>query len=130
MTPQTFPAIHAGLEGEREFTVNDRMVTTHAGGDGRGVLTTPWMIAMMESTAQDVTRPLLPPDHTTVGTEVSIRHLAPTPLGMRVTVTVELLEVVGRRLLFRVEARNERRLIGDGTHRRAIIKLGSLDERR
>jgi predicted thioesterase len=121
-----FAGVRPGLRSEREFTVTERMVTRHVGGSG-GVLTTPSMIGLMEDTAQLVTQPVLPADHTTVGFEVSVRHLAPTPVGGQVTVCAELLEVSGRKLLFRVEARHAGRTIGRGTHRRTIIQLGSLD---
>jgi predicted thioesterase len=124
----SFPGITPGLRAEETFTVTEAMVTRHVGG--AGVLTTPHMIGMMEDTAGGVTAPLLPAGHTTVGFEVSIRHRAATPPGMRVTVTAELLEVDGRKLHFRVEARNERELIGEGTHRRTIVRLGVLDRTR
>src|SRR6185503_15566932 len=119
-----FEGIHPGLRTALEWTVTDDMVTKHVGGTG--VLTTPQMIGMMEDTASALTQPLLPAGHTTVGYEVAIRHRAATHLGMRVRVTAELLEVDGRKLLFRVEARNDRELIGEGTHRRTIVKVGVL----
>ena len=119
-----FPGLEPGLRAEREYDVTEDMVTRHAGGPG--VLTTPDMIGLMEDTAQEATRPYLPADHTTVGYEVSVRHRAPAPLGARVTVCAELLEIDGRRLLFRVEARQQRERVGEGTHRRTIVQIGSL----
>jgi predicted thioesterase len=103
------------------------MVTTHAGGHRGGVLTTPSMIALMEDIAQDVTQPYLPADDTTAGFEVSVRHLAPTVLGERITVIAELLEVDGRKLLVRVEATNPKGRIAEGILRRTIVQLGSLE---
>ena len=94
--------------------------------NSEGSRTTPSMIALMEDTAQAATQPYLPADRTTVGFEVNIRHLAPTPLGAEIWVTAELIAVDGRKLLFNVSARNERREIGGGTHRRTIVELGSL----
>jgi predicted thioesterase len=117
-------SIRPGLKTELTFTVTEAMVTRHVGG--AGVLTTPHMIGLMEDTASAVSQPLLPTGHTTVGYEVSIRHRAATPVGMRIVVSAELLEVDGRKLLFRVEARNERELIGEGTHRRTIVRVGVL----
>jgi len=84
------------------------------------------MIALMEDTAQEVTRPHVPADHTTVGFEVSVRHLAPTFVGTPITVTAELLQVDGRKLLFKVEAHNDQGKIGEGMLRRTIVRLGSL----
>jgi predicted thioesterase len=100
------------------------MSTTHAGGEG--VLMAIGMILEMELAAQDSTQPFLPPDHTTVGYEICVRHRRPTPVGEWFTVTSELLEVDGRRLHFRVEARNAREVIGDGTLRRTIVRIGGL----
>ncbi len=120
----SFPGIVPGLRGERRAVVSPGMTTTHAGGGG--ILTAPSMILEMELTAQDVTQPFLPEDHTTVGYEICIRHRRSTPVGEAFTVTAELLEVDGRKLLFRVEARNAREVIGEGTLRRTIVRRGSL----
>ena len=116
--------IRPGLKGERRVVVTESMTTTHVGG--RRILTAPSMIMEMEQAAQDVTQPFLPADHTTVGYEISIRHRRPTPLGESFTVMAELREVDGRRLLFKVEARNAREMIGEGTLRRTIVRLGTL----
>jgi fluoroacetyl-CoA thioesterase len=123
-SPVEFPAIVPGLRSERRVTVIEAMTTSHAGGTP--ILTAPAMILQMELTAQDATQPLLPGDHTTVGYEICIRHRRPTPVGEPFTVAAELLEVDGRRLLFRVEAHNARELIGEGTLRRTIVRLGSV----
>jgi fluoroacetyl-CoA thioesterase len=119
-----FAGIVPGLRGERRALVTPAMATTHAGGPG--VLMAIWMILEMELVAQDSTQRFLPPDHTTVGFEISVRHLRPTPVGEVFTATSELLEVDGRKLFFRVEAHNAREKIGAGTLRRTIVRLGQL----
>jgi len=58
-----------------------------------------------------------------------VRHVAATPVGMRVTATAEVTAVDGRTLRFRVEARDERELIGDGTHERVVVNVAKFDER-
>jgi predicted thioesterase len=120
----SFPGIRPGLRGERRAVVSEAMATTHAGA--HRILTAPSMIMEMELAAQDVTQPFLHDDHTTVGYEICIRHRRPTPVGESFTVTAELTEVDGRKLLFRVEARNAREVIGEGTLRRTIVRRGSL----
>jgi fluoroacetyl-CoA thioesterase len=120
-----FTGIVTGLRGERRAMVTQAMATTHAGGPG--VLMAAWMILEMELVAQDSTQPFLPDDHTTVGYEICVRHRRPTPVGETFTVSSELLEVDGRKLHFRVEARNAREVIGEGTLRRTIVKRGRLD---
>ena len=122
-----FDGIRPGLRGESEFVVTEAMTTSHVGGRQR-VMTTPVMIMQMEETAQEVTRPFLPPDHTTVGYEIVVRHRAAAPLGTRVRVSAELIAADGRKLQFRVEARAGTETVGEGTLRRTIIRLGALDE--
>ena len=124
MNAPTFAGIVPGLRGERRAVVAPAMATTHAGGPG--VLMAAWMILEMELAAQDSTQSFLPGDHTTVGYEICVRHRRPTPVGESFTVSSELLEVDGRKLLFRVQARNARELIGEGTLRRTIVRRGRL----
>ncbi|MDP3065034.1 MAG: hypothetical protein Q8O40_17795 [Chloroflexota bacterium] len=64
---------------------------------------------------------------TSVGYEVNVRRLAPTPIGQRVRCAAEVLEVLevqGNKVLFKVEAYDEQKKIGEGTHRRAIVDRG------
>ena len=124
MTDQSFPGVVPGLRGERRAVVTSDIATTHAGGDG--VLMAIGMILEMELAAQDSTQLFLPADHTTVGYEICVRHRRPTPVGEWFTATSELLEVDGRKLFFRVEARNAREIIGEGTLRRTIVRRGDL----
>jgi fluoroacetyl-CoA thioesterase len=124
VTVSLFPGIVPGLRGERRAVVTPATATTHAGG--AGALMAIWMILEMELAAQESTQPFLPADHTTVGYEISVRHRRPTPVGEWFTTTSELLEVDGRKLVFRVEARNAREIIGDGTLRRTIVRRGRL----
>ena len=108
-----------GLKAESVHTVDDALVVKHMGGDG--VLSTPSMIMLMERTAIQAVQGHLPEGHTTVGFEVHVKHVAATPKGWQVTVTAELLEVDGKKLRFKVEARDEDKKVGEGTHRRAVI---------
>jgi predicted thioesterase len=124
VTESGFPGLVSGLRGARRARVTAAMATTHAGGPG--VLRAADMFLEMEQAAQDAIQPLLPVDHTTVGYEISIRHHRPTPVGEWFTATAELLEADGRKLLFRVEARNAREVIAEGTIRRTIVRLGQL----
>jgi fluoroacetyl-CoA thioesterase len=73
--------------------------------------------------------PLLPPGQLTVGYSLDIRHIAATPLGMKVTARAELTAVDGRMLTFKVEAFDEREKIGEGTHIRAVISLDRFSAR-
>jgi predicted thioesterase len=111
----------AGLRYSRTVTVTDEMTPAHLRQEPIRVLSTPDMIRLVEQTAIEATQPHLPAGQTTVGTRVDIAHLAATPVGMTLTITVELAEVDRRRLAFRVEVRDELDECGKGTHERFII---------
>jgi fluoroacetyl-CoA thioesterase len=90
------------------------------------VLATPVMIMVMENAALNAIRPFLDAGESAVGSAVDIRHLAATPAGRLVTGAAEVTGVAGRRIEFRVEASEGGKLIGAGTHRRAVIDLAKF----
>lgn len=118
-----------GLKHEIQIIVEEKHTAQHLGSGGVPVLATPLMIALMEETSRGVVEPLLSAGQLTVGARVDVRHLAPTPVGMRVTVCSELLAVEGRKLTFRVEAYDEREKVGEGLHERFIIDLDKFKQR-
>jgi len=112
-----------GLIGQRSLIVEERHTAGHLGSGGAPVYATPMMVLAMEEAALSAVDPLLEAGKATVGYSLDIKHLAATPIGMRVTATATLLSVDGKMLTFHVEARDERELIGEGTHIRAVIDL-------
>ncbi len=90
---------------------------------------TPMMIMLMEKASGLAIAGHLPPGWVTVGAEVNIRHLAPTPIGRTVTATAQVVEVQGRSVLFAVEAHDGERKIGEGMHRRGAVNLQSFARR-
>ncbi len=109
-----------GMSAEIETVVDDKLVVKHVGG--AGVLSTPSMIGLMERAGIQAVQAHLPEGHTTVGFEVNVKHIAATPFGKKVTARAELIEIDGRKLTFKIEAHDEDKQVGVGTHRRAIIK--------
>ncbi|MEG2000473.1 MAG: thioesterase family protein [Evtepia sp.] len=100
----------------------DRSVTAKTVGSGSlDVLATPVMIASMENAAQTSVASQLEPGYGTVGVLMNVRHLAPTPIGGCVTAESELIEIDGRRLVFRVTASDGHEIVGDGVHERVVI---------
>jgi len=82
-----------------------------------------------ERISVDELKELLDEGHDTVGTHVNVAHLGASPIGMSVTFTAEVIRVDGRRVEFRVEARDEKEKIGEGTHERAIINIARFATR-
>jgi len=96
------------------------------------VLATPQMVLLMEQASVAAVDHLLSDGYCTVGAQLDVRHLGPTPEGFEVRAIAELIEVDGRRLAFRVQLFEapfgEDHLVGDGTHQRAIVNLQRFDD--
>jgi predicted thioesterase len=93
------------------------------------VLATPVMILMMENAALSAIRPFLDPGESAVGTAIHVQHLAATPVGHDVCAIAEVIKVDGKRIEFKVSARDDVEEIGSGTHQRTAIDLGSFNKR-
>lgn len=99
--------------------------TARAMGSGSlPVLATPRLAALMENAAFEAVAPILEDGETTVGGEICLRHLAPSPVGAEVTATAVLERIEGRKFTFRLEARQGETLIGEGTHTRFVVNTG------
>jgi fluoroacetyl-CoA thioesterase len=93
------------------------------------VFATPMMVRAMENAALNAIRDYLDPGESAVGTVVNVRHLAATPVGHRVTAEAEVTKVDGRRIEFKVSARDENEEIGNGTHERMVVDLARLGKK-
>ncbi len=115
--------LEPGLTGESTTTVVHENTAAYVGAGGVEVFATPMMIALMEQAAWQSVANNLDPGYVTVGTSVNVRHLAATPIGQRVRAIAELMQIDGRRLVFKVEAYDEKQKIGEGQHERFIVNL-------
>ncbi len=121
--------VQVGMTGRHEVLVT-RELTVGARLDGMPfVFGTPMMILAMEMASAAAVAPHLPEGWVTVGSEVNVRHLAPTPVGRTVLATARVLEVSGRAMLLAVEAHDGVQKIGEGTHRRGAVNLESFVRR-
>ncbi len=118
-----------GLKGREEIVVEMKDTAVAFGSGGVEVLATPVMIGLMEGASKAAVEPELPAEFKTVGTHVDVKHLAATPVGMKAWAEAELIEVDGRRLVFKVVAFDEKEKIGEGTHERFIINLKKFMEK-
>lgn len=115
-------SIQIGMTGELTHVVEENDTAFKAGGEAfPRVLSTPRLISLMESASAKAVGSELPPEQTTVGSEVNMKHLAATPIGMQVRIRSELVEMSGRRLCFHAEAWDQLEKIGDCMHERFII---------
>lgn len=123
------PELKKGLKGEASTAVTGSNTAIAYGSGGVKVFATPAMIGLMEKAALSSVDPLLENGMTTVGTRIDVQHLAATPVGMKVVAVSELVEVEGKRLLFRVEARDEVEVVGRGTHERYMVPMQKFLDR-
>jgi predicted thioesterase len=89
---------------------------------------TPFMIYLMEVAASNAIQEALPEGWISVGAEVNVRHLAPTPVGRTVTANARVLSVNERLITFSVNAHDGVEQIGMGTHVRGVINLARFEQ--
>ncbi|MBI2754985.1 MAG: thioesterase family protein [Betaproteobacteria bacterium] len=118
-----------GLKGSAALVVGEEHTAPRIGSGKVHVLGTPVMINLIEAAALAAVEHLLPAGYQSLGTRLDVRHIAATPVGMRVAATAEVTGLEGRTIRFRVEARDEKELIGDGVHERVVVNVARFDER-
>ena len=118
-----------GLMGKADMIVREEDLVSRWPGMTAGVLSTPRLIQLLEAAAIEAIQGFLGPDQISLGTFVKIRHLAPTPLGMRVMAHAVLKEVDHRRLLFWIDAHDELEKVAEGEHERILVSRERFLER-
>ncbi len=118
-----------GIIGNKEIIVKTEDTAARYGSGLIEVFATPAMIGLMESTAQLSVQPLLPEGAITLGTEVNIKHLKATPIGMKVKCESKLIAFEGKKLVFEVNAWDEKGEIGSGTHTRYVVDAQKFMEK-
>ena len=115
--------IEIGMTYTAEKTVTTDMTAKAIGSGGLEVFGTPFMMGLMEYAAMQCVQPELPEGKGTVGVDIASSHLAPTPVGMKVSATAEVTGISAndKMITFKVTASDEDGLIGEGTHTRAVI---------
>ncbi|HZO02262.1 MAG TPA: hotdog domain-containing protein [Burkholderiales bacterium] len=121
--------IQSGATGSAQILVGEEHTAPRVGSGKVHVLATPVMINLIEAAALAAIEHLLPAGHQSLGTRLDVRHIAATPVGMKVFAKATVASVSGRTVSFRVEARDEKELIGDGTHERVVVNVAKFDAR-
>ena len=122
-------ALRTGMSGSASLVVAEEHTAPHVGSGKVHVLATPVMVNLMEAAALDAAERHLPARHQSLGMRLEVRHIAATPVGLRVTARAELVRIDGRYLTFQVAAHDERELIGEGTHERVVVNVARFDKR-
>jgi predicted thioesterase len=118
-----------GLVGEVEIVVQPPDTADALGNRGVHVLATPRLVGLLEDAGIRAVAAHLPPGASTIGTRIDVKHLAATPVGMRVRARAVLREVDGRRYVYDVEAHDESEKVAEGTHERFQINQARFLER-
>jgi len=110
-----------GLIGKSEMIVKDEDLVSRLGDVPVEVLSTPRLIQLLETAAIQAIQDFIPSDQVSLGTELRIKHLSATPLGMKVTANALLRGIEKNRLLFLVDAYDEREKVAEGEHERVLV---------
>lgn len=121
------PAI--GETGEKDFPTEAKHAVEFAGDGMPAVVSTPNLVGFLERTARETIAPHLEADERSVGIELDIRHLAPTPVGQVIHCTARVIAVDGSKISFQIEARDAHEVIVRGLHKRAVIRTESFSRR-
>ena len=121
--------IQPGVSCSAQLVVGEEHTAPRVGSGKVHVLATPVMINLIEAAALAAIEHLLPAGHQSLGTRLDVRHIAATPVGMKIFASATVESVSGRTVTFRVEARDEKELIGDGLHERVVVNVAKFDQR-
>lgn len=117
------PKLTPGLTGTKSLVVGPEHTAIRVGSGRMDILATPVLVTICEAASLVACDGAMPEGLASLGVHVDVRHIAPTPVGMRVTATARLVAVEDRLLTFRLEARDEKETIGQGTHQRVIVDV-------
>lgn len=110
-----------GLIGKSEMIVKEEDLVSRLGEVPVNVLSTPRLIQLLEEAAIEAIHEFIPNEKVSLGTEIKIKHLSPTPLGMKVTANAILKSVDKKRLYFLVDAFDELEKVAEGEHERVLV---------
>ena len=121
--------IKVGMSAERTLVVPVERTVGHLLAGMPMVFATPMMILQMELTSGDAVHGQLQPGWVTVGTEINIKHLAASPVGVTVRTTSKVIAVERRVIRFEVASFDGERKIGEGRHARGLVNVDSFNKR-
>lgn len=114
--------IRKGMKGSASVVVGPGDLASAYGNPGVDVASSMTLMMVMEQAALAAVAGAVEPGQMCVGTRMEMDHLAPTPEGMRIEATAEVVEMEGRKIVFKVEARDELEVVGRAVHTRYIVE--------
>lgn len=121
--------LNPGIRGRAETAVTKENTALSMKSGDLEVFATPAMTALIEEAAVAALAPYLEAEMTTVGSKISVNHLAATPVGLSVTAEATLEEIDGRRLVFSAEVFDEAGKVGSAVHERVIVSRRKFTEK-
>ena len=118
-----------GQTGELAVPTGMQHAVEFAGDGMPAVVSTPNLVGFLERTARETIAPHLEAGERSVGIELDIRHLAPTPIGETIHCTARVIGVDGNKVAFQVEARDDHEVVLRGLHKRAVVRTESFSRR-
>ena len=122
------PSLKAGLAHTKKITVDESRVIAFMGDDCR-VYATPRIISDVEYACRDFLLPHLDAGEDSVGTKVNWEHVGPALLGAEVTLSIKVLQVDGRRVVFEANVNDGADAVAHGTHERFVVDVQKMRER-
>ncbi len=121
--------LQKGMRGVAQIVVNPDNMAEKFSRPMPPSFATPMLVSLMDNAAIDAVKKNLPTGYITVGTSITVKHIAPTPEGMAVTAEAELVDIFKNRLIFKVTAYDEVEKVGDGEVERYIIDLENFSQK-
>jgi fluoroacetyl-CoA thioesterase len=125
----TLDVLAIGMFAEHNVIITREMTIGHFVTGMPHVYATPMMVLHMEMASGSAIASSLLPGFVSVGMGINVRHLAATPIGRKVRAIARVTGIDGRSIFFALEAWNDERKIGEGTHRRGIVNVRDFEQR-
>jgi fluoroacetyl-CoA thioesterase len=122
------PTLKPGISSSKSLVIDEDRCIGFMGKEGM-VYATPRMVSDVEYACRDFLLAHLDAGEDSVGAHVSIDHLAPTPLGLKVTVEIKVTEVDRRKIVFQFSVKDPLEEVGRGTHVRFVVEMAKTRER-
>jgi predicted thioesterase len=118
-----------GLSAEVTEFVTEQLTAASVRSGLVSAYATPAMSALMENASVAAIQKCMPKGQTSVGVEMNVKHIAATPVGVRVRARAEVIAVEGRRIVFQVQAWDHKEIIGEGIHTRVVVDAARFKDK-